>query len=153
MPASPDAPTATEVTAESPEPVALGAPASFASYPLRLFLGGAWVEGRVVNREVSIEHGHRWRVELLAPRHGESLWLTQQELVQHFEFSRASFKLSSPARKFQELGPVRGLIQPAGDGWSSTHPLVGLPIVVHLSTTVVCERSAVALEGNAGRRE
>jgi len=64
----PNAPTAAEVTTESPVPVALGAPASFASYPLRLFLGDAWVEGRVVNREVSIEHGHRWRVELLAPR-------------------------------------------------------------------------------------
>ena len=80
----PNAPTAAEVTKESPEPVALGAPASFASYPLRLFLGDAWVEGRVVNREVSLEHGHRWRVELLDPRHGEGLWLTQQELIQHF---------------------------------------------------------------------
>ena len=49
---NPNAPTAAEVTTESPEPVALGAPASFASYPLRLFLGDAWVEGRVVNREV-----------------------------------------------------------------------------------------------------
>ena len=43
----------------------------------------------------SLEHGHRWRFELLDPRHGEGLWLTQQELIQHFEFSRASFKLSS----------------------------------------------------------
>ena len=86
----PNTPTAAEVTTESPEPVALGAPASFASYPLRLFLRDAWVEGRVVNREVSL--GHRWRVELLDPRHGEGLWLTQQELIQHFEFSRASFK-------------------------------------------------------------
>jgi len=49
----PNTPTAAEVTTESPEPVALGAPASFASYPLRLFLRDAWVEGRVVNREVS----------------------------------------------------------------------------------------------------
>jgi len=79
----PNTPTAAEVTAEPPEPVALGAPASFASYPLRLFLGDAWVEGRVVDREVSLD-GHRWRVELLDPRHGEGLWLTQQELIQHF---------------------------------------------------------------------
>jgi len=55
--------------------------------------------------------------------------------VQHFEFSRASFKLSSPARKSQELVPVRDLNQPVGGGWSSTHQLAGLPIVVHLSTT------------------
>ena len=38
---NPNAPTAAEVTTESPEPVALGAPASFASYPLRLFLRDA----------------------------------------------------------------------------------------------------------------
>ena len=75
-----------------------------------------------------IEVAHRNKLLELA------LWLTQQELVQHF-FSRASFKLSSPARKFQELVPVRDFNQPVGDGWSSTHPLVGLPIVVHLSTT------------------
>ena len=50
------------------------------------------MEGRVVNREVSLEHSHRLRVELLDPRHGDGLWLTQQELIQHFEFSRASFK-------------------------------------------------------------
>ena len=48
----------------------------------------------------------------------------QQELVQHFEFSKAFFKLSSPARKFQELAPVSDLNQPVGGGWSSTHPLV-----------------------------
>jgi len=38
---SPSAPTAAEVSTESPEPVALGAPASFASYLLRLFLRDA----------------------------------------------------------------------------------------------------------------
>ena len=50
---NPNAPTAAEVTTGSPEPVALGAPASYASYPLRLFLGDEWVEGRVVDWEVS----------------------------------------------------------------------------------------------------
>ena len=144
---SPSAPIAAEVTTESLEPAALGAPASFASYPLRLFLGDAWVDERVGSREVSIEHGHRWLVELLAPRHAEGLWLTQQELVQHFEFSRAPFKLSSPARKFQELVPVRDLNQPAGGGWSLTHQLVGLPIAVHLPTTA---DNARALRTRAG---
>ena len=94
-------------------------------------MGDAWVEGRVVNREVSLEHGHRWRVELLDPRHGEGLWLTQQELIQHLEFSRASFKLSSPARKFQELVPVRAVRAGSTiECWGRVQDDLGLSVLV-----------------------
>ena len=89
--------------------------------------------------------GARWRVELIAPRQAEGFWISAQELARHLEFSRATLKLNAPARKVPKLVPVKGLQLPRGDGWSTTHKLVGLSVLVHLSTT-----SARALAARTG---
>ena len=51
--------------------VSLGVPASFTNYPFQAYLDNDWVEGWVVDREVLASGDHRWRLQLLAPRHEE----------------------------------------------------------------------------------
>jgi len=69
---------ASQVAAASPpvatatvDSVSLGVPVSFTNYPFQAYLGNDWVEGRVVDREVLASGDHRWRLQLLAPRHEE----------------------------------------------------------------------------------
>jgi len=113
--AAPVTPETAVTGADSSNPMRLDVPASFGTYPLRTFIDGEWVEGRVKHREVSLEHGHRWRVELIAPREAEGFWISAQELARHLEFSRATLKLNAPARKVSTLVPVQGLPLPHGD--------------------------------------
>ena len=96
--------------------------------------------------------GARWRVELIAPRQAEGFWISAQELARHLEFSRATLKLNAPARKAPMLVPVQGLQLPHGDGWSTTHRLVGLGVLVHLSTTSARALAARTGLGSAGRK-
>ena len=134
--------------------VSLGVPASFSAYPFRLLIDEKWAEGRIVDREVTPSGVHRWCLRLLAPRQDEVIWLERQELAKHLEYHRLSLKLSAPARKIASLTPVRGLVQPVGGGWSTTHPLVNLQVVVYLTTTTETarlQRAALVSSGRKGR--
>ena len=134
--------------------VSLGVPASFSAYPFRLLIDEKWAEGRIVDREVTPSGVHRWCLRLLAPRQDEVIWLERQELAKHLEYHRLSLKLSAPARKIPSLTPVRGLVQPVGGGWSTTHPLVNLQVVVYLTTTTETarlQRAAMVSSGRKGR--
>ena len=66
--AAPITPETAVTGANSSNPMQLGVPVSLRTCPLRSFVDGEWVEGRAKHREVSLEHGSRWRVELIAPR-------------------------------------------------------------------------------------
>ena len=65
--------------------VSLGVPASFANYPFQAYLGSDWVEGRIVDREVLARGDHRWRVQLLAPRHEGVIWMDRVEFLKQLE--------------------------------------------------------------------
>ena len=95
-----------------------GVPASFTNYPFQAYLGSDWAEGRVVGREVLASGDHRWRVQLLAPRHEEVIWVDRAEFLKQLEMHKLELRLNHPARKLPKVAPVRGLRQPVGDDWS-----------------------------------
>ena len=109
--------------------VSLGVPASFTNYPFQAYLGNDWVEGRVVDREVLANGDHRWRLQLLAPRHEEVIWMDRAEFLKQLEMHNLKLRLNYPTRKLPTVAPVRGLRQPVGDDWSTYHPLVGNQIL------------------------
>ena len=132
--------------------ISLGVPSSFGAYPFKLLLNEKWEEGRIVDREVLPSGDHRWRVQLLAPRQDEVIWLERKDLARYFEYHRLTLKLSAPSRKIPSLVPVKGLLQPEGGGWSTNHPLVNLQVLVHLSTTTETARLQRAAQASAGRK-
>ena len=73
------------------------------------------MEGRVVDREVLASGDHRWRLQLLAPRLEEVIWMDRAEFLKQLEMHKLKLRLNHPARKLPTVAPVRGLRQPVGD--------------------------------------
>ena len=134
--------------------VSLGVPASFRNYPFQSYLGTEWVEGRIVDREVLASGDHRWRLQLLAPRQHEVIWMDRTEFLKQLEMHKLKLSLNHPARKLPTVAPVRGLRQPVGDDWSTAHPLVGSQILTHLTTTTEDarqRRASLSVVGSKGK--
>ena len=125
------------------------------NYPFQAYLGTDWVEGRIVDREVLASGDHRWRLQLLAPRHEEVIWMDRAEFLKQLEMNKLKLRLNHPARKLPTVAPLRGLRQPVGDDWSTTHPLVGNQILTHLTTTTEDarrRRASLSAAGSRGKR-
>ena len=82
--------------------VSLGVPASFTNYPFQAYLGNDWVEERIVDRKVLASGDHRWRLQLLAPRHDEVIWMDRAEFLKQLEMHKLKLRLNHPARKLKE---------------------------------------------------
>jgi len=130
----------------------LGVPTSFTNYPFQAYLCNDWVKGRVVDREVLASGDHRWRLQLLAPRHEEVIWMDRAEFLKQLEMHKLKLRLNHPARKLPTVAPVRGLRQPVGDDWSTTHPLVDNQILTHLTSSTEDARRRRASLSAAGSR-
>ena len=57
--------------------------------------------------------------------------MDRAEFLKQLEVHKLKLRLNRPARKLPTVAPVRGLRQPVGDNWSTTHPLVGNQILTH----------------------
>ena len=77
--------------------------------PFRPILATTGLRGRVVDREVLASGDHRWRVQLLAPRHDEVTWMDRAEFLKQLEMHNLKLRLNHSARKLPTVAPVRGL--------------------------------------------
>ena len=78
--------------------------------------------------------------------------MDRAEFLKQLELHKLKLHLNHPARKLPTVAPVRGLRQPVGDDWSTTHPLVGNQILTHLTTTTEDARRRRASLSAAGSR-